>query len=182
MSRILYLFIVVIALIGGAGLAAQPGVNGMLGRKMAHPLHAAIISFATGLLVLVLIAILCGKFPPKFTSAISEIPWWAWAGGSIGAYLVSMSLVFAPRIGALNWIALIVTGQAITSLLLDHFGIAGFSQKSVTLPRVIGACLLIVGLILSSLDLDAYRRPAVDSSSPVGGVPSDESSAAEEAS
>lgn len=175
MSRLLYLAIAFIALVGGAGLACQPGVNNVLARKMAHPLHASIISFATGLLVLVLIAIFTGRFPPRFTTSLTDIPWWAWAGGSIGAYLVTMSLLFAPRVGALNWIAFIVTGQAIASLLLDHFGIVGFAQKSITMPRVIGAALLVVGLILSSLDLGANQRDSLEEPPPAETVPTSES-------
>ncbi len=156
MSRLLYLLIVCLALLGGAGLACQPGVNATLARKVAHPLHAAIISFGTGLLVLVVISIGAGKFPPRFTEPFTALPWWAWTGGAIGAFLVTVSLIFAPRIGALQWIALIVTGQAIASLAIDHFGLAGFSQRSVSTVRVAGALMLIVGLVLSSLE----TRPA----------------------
>ncbi|WP_197451327.1 DMT family transporter [Rosistilla oblonga] len=152
MSRWMYLLIVCTALIGGAGLAAQPGVNSTLSRKMGHPLHAAIVSFGTGLLVLVVIAIFSGRFPPRFTDSVASLPWWAWLGGSIGAFLVTMSMIFAPRIGALQWIALIVTGQAIASLLLDHYGLAGFHQRSASGIRVLGAILLVAGLILSSLE------------------------------
>lgn len=162
MSRLMYLMIVVIALIGGAGLAAQPGVNATLSRKMGHPLHAAIISFGTGFLVLIVIAILSGRFPPRFTDSISSLPWWAWAGGSIGAFLVTMSMIFAPRVGALQWIALIVTGQAIASLLLDHYGLAGFNQRSINGARVLGAFLLVAGLILSSID----TRPKIPATLP----------------
>lgn len=159
MSRLLYLLIVCVALLGGAALAAQPGVNSTLSRRMAHPLHAAIISFGTGLLVLVVIAGLSGKLPPRFTASAATLPWWAWMGGSIGAYLVTTSILFAPRVGALHWIALLVTGQAIGSILLDHFGLAGFTQRSVTLGRLIGAALLVFGLVLSNLDFSVTPRP-----------------------
>ncbi|QDS90104.1 hypothetical protein EC9_43080 [Rosistilla ulvae] len=161
MSRWMYLMIVCTALIGGAGLAAQPGVNATLSRKMGHPLHAAIISFGSGLLVLVAIAIFSGRFPPRFTDSLSSLPWWAWLGGSIGAFLVTMSMIFAPRVGALQWIALIVTGQAIASLALDHFGLAGFTQRSASGVRVMGAILLVAGLILSSMESGPRSTPAV---------------------
>ncbi|MEZ6089693.1 MAG: DMT family transporter [Pirellulaceae bacterium] len=169
MSRLMYLMIILIALIGGAGLAAQPGVNATLSRKMGHPLHAAIISFGSGFLVLVVIAILSGRFPPRFTDSISSLPWWAWAGGSIGAYLVTMSMIFAPRVGALQWIALIVTGQAFASLLLDHFGLAGFNQRGINVARLLGALLLVAGLILSSID----TRPKADATLPTAENKSD---------
>ncbi|QDV70445.1 hypothetical protein Poly24_41690 [Rosistilla carotiformis] len=162
--------IVCTALIGGAGLAAQPGVNSTLSRKMAHPLHAAIVSFGSGLLVLVAIAICSGRFPPRFTESVASIPWWAWFGGSIGAFLVTVSMIFAPRIGALQWIALIVTGQAMASLALDHFGLAGFTQRSASGVRVLGAVLLVAGLILSSLERGPRPVPSTEDTADVNDV------------
>jgi transporter family-2 protein len=42
----------------------------------------------------------------------------------------------------------IVTGQMLASVALDHFGWVGFPQHSATLPRLVGAVFVVVGVAL----------------------------------
>ena len=53
-----------------------------------------------------------------------------------------------PKLGATGWTALIVTGQLIASILFDHFGLLGLQVKLVSVSKVIGAILLLVGSTL----------------------------------
>ena len=43
---------------------------------------------------------------------------------------------------------MLVTGQMLTSLLLDHHGWLGLEQRPVDLPRLIGVGLPIAGVVL----------------------------------
>lgn len=138
----------VFGLAAGALLAVQPGANGELGRSVAHPLQASIISFGSGFALLLVVGIALGVFPPRLLTPAREIPWWAWIGGAIGTVMVTTSLIFAPRTGALIWLGLIVTGQIIASLILDHFGLVGYPAKPINPMRVLGALLLILGVII----------------------------------
>lgn len=146
--RSFFLLAVVCGLFAGAILAAQPGANGTLARRVAHPLHASLISFGSGLAILTLVSILWGVFPPRIVGSVREIPWWAWFGGAIGAVLVTSSLIFAPKTGGLVWLSLVISGQIIAALALDHFGWAGYPQQPVNAQRLLGAILLIVGVLL----------------------------------
>jgi bacterial/archaeal transporter family-2 protein len=148
MRRVLSLTLV-LGLISGILLAFQPGVNATLGKHVYHPLQAAVLSFATGLLVLTMVSIATGAFPPHFKQSLSTIPWWSWCGGAIGAVLVTTSIYCAPKTGALVWFATVVTGQTIASLALDHYGIAGYTPQPITSARLIGAAMLIGGVILT---------------------------------
>jgi transporter family-2 protein len=134
-------------LLSGALLAAQPGVNGTLARRLQHPLQASVVSFAVGLGVLVLVGLFSGAMPPRIAPGAS-IPWWAWTGGLIGAVMVTTSLYFAPTTGALFWMATVITGQTLACLLLDHYGLAGYAVQPLTPARIIGALLLIAGVAL----------------------------------
>jgi transporter family-2 protein len=134
-------------LLSGALLAAQPGVNGTLARRLQHPLQASVVSFAVGLTVLVLVSLASGTFPPRFAPG-ATIPPWAWSGGLIGAVMVTTSLYFAPSTGALFWMAAVITGQTLACLLLDHFGLAGYAVQPITPARAFGAVLLIGGVAL----------------------------------
>jgi transporter family-2 protein len=53
-----------------------------------------------------------------------------------------------PRLGAAALLALIVLGQLVTALLVDHFGWLGFPQQPMTALRLLGALLLFGGMLL----------------------------------
>ena len=58
------------------------------------------------------------------------------------------SHLHCDRLGAPFFIALLVAGQMIGSIAFDHFGLLGLSEHPIDLPRVIGATLLVVGVVL----------------------------------
>ena len=72
-------------------------------------------------------------------------------GGTVGAFFVTSSLIVAPKIGAAWWVALIVAGQMGASLLLDHQGWLGFPKQPIDLPSLLGAGLVVAGVVLISL-------------------------------
>jgi transporter family-2 protein len=61
---------------------------------------------------------------------------------------IAAAVVLAPRLGAATMIASIVSGQMLASVALDHFGWVGFPQHSATLPRLLGALFIVVGVAL----------------------------------
>jgi transporter family-2 protein len=73
---------------------------------------------------------------------------WAWTGGVFGALFIIGGIVLIPHLGAATFIALLVTGQMITAMAFDHFGLFGLVQRSADLARVLGAALLVAGVIL----------------------------------
>jgi transporter family-2 protein len=79
---------------------------------------------------------------------IGKAPMWMWAGGAFGVCFISLALVLLPRLGASGFMALALAGQVVASLLLDHFGWFGLVERQVTLPKVLGAVLLIGGVVL----------------------------------
>ena len=57
-------------------------------------------------------------------------------------------MVLAPRVGALVLGATAVTGQLLTAVVLDHFGLLSFARQPATLSRIAGVILLIAGVLL----------------------------------
>ena len=135
-------------LLSGFLFGTQPSVNGHLARQLGHPLQASIISFATGTVILVVIAATMGVFPPRFQSPVWQLPWWCWGGGAIGVLLVTASLFFVPRIGSLPWHATIITGQMVAALVLDQYGLLGNVHEPLSKARAVGAALLIAGVFV----------------------------------
>ncbi len=131
----------------GCAMALQPAANGRLSSQCGHPLQASIISFGTGLLALLSVALLLRIGLPSVTN-LRTLPAWAWGGGLLGTYMVTVSLTFAPVLGATRWIALVLTGQIILSLFLDHYGLFGYAQHGLSWSRIIGLLCLATGVVI----------------------------------
>jgi transporter family-2 protein len=142
------LIAVAIGLLAGCLLGTQPSVNGQLGRNLEHPLQASLISFASGTTILLIVTLVSGVFPPAFTTSPRDLPWWIWFGGAIGVVLVTTSLILVPRVGSLPWFAAVMTGQTVAALVLDHYGLLGNPRSHASPLRLLGAGLLIAGVLV----------------------------------
>jgi transporter family-2 protein len=72
-------------------------------------------------------------------------PWWIWLGGVVGAAYITVTVTFSGKLGAAGWLGVVVTGQILTSVVLDHFGLFGFSVHAVSSWRLVGVALLLIG-------------------------------------
>lgn len=138
---------VITVLTAGAMLPMQAGINAGLARGWGHPLWAATVSFGVGTLVLLGVAAVARLAIPNWQQ-LSDIPAWSWSGGVLGAFYVTVMVIFAPKLGAATLLALVVAGQMLASTLLDHYGVLGFPQQAISLPRLLGVVLLFLGVIL----------------------------------
>lgn len=134
------------AFMAGAVLPLQALVNARLGTAIGGPMVAAAVSVGVGTLTLVGLILLL-RLPLPQLSDVAALPWWVWIGGALGAYYVASTAYSAPVIGAASLIALIVLGQMLASLAMDHFGILTVRQP-ISFERLAGAVLLFVGVWL----------------------------------
>jgi transporter family-2 protein len=133
----------------GAGFSfvVQQAVNANLRGEIGSPWWAGFISYLGGTLVMLAVA-LALREPWPSMQAIQRSHLLSWSGGLFGAIYIAVSILLIPRLGAAVVIALIVAGQMIGSLAFDHFGVLGLPVHSVTLSRLLGAMLLVVGVVL----------------------------------
>lgn len=130
----------------GAGccLPVQAGINTLLRRFLGEPMQAALVSFAVGTLALWLYS-LAARHTWPLLSQLSAVPWWMWTGGILGAIFVSCTIFLAPRLGAATMTAVMLSGQLVASVLLDHFALVGFPEHPVSTLRLVGIGLLFAG-------------------------------------
>jgi transporter family-2 protein len=136
-----------LALAVGVLLPVQAGLNAQLRSALGSPVAATLVSFLVGTAGLAAIAVLLRTPLPLGRGWAATTPW-QWSGGLIGAVYVLAAIVLAPRLGAATLIAAVVAGQMVTSLVLDQYGLVGFPVHSLTLVRLLGAVLVIAGVIL----------------------------------
>ncbi len=134
-------------LLAGAVAPVQAGVNAELRQFSGHAVWTALASFSIGTLTL-LSYFLVARLPWPEAASLGRAPWWAWLGGLLGAYYVLSAVIVAPRIGAAVFVALIIAGQLIVALVLDHFGLVGYRPHPVNLARVLGTFFLLTGVLL----------------------------------
>jgi len=140
-------FLYGLAFIAGLLLTVQVGMNAALRTAFGSPGAAALANFLIGSLGLVAFELLT-RAPVPTRATLVGVPAWAWFGGLLGAFYVGSSVVVGPRLGAAALLALTVFGQLAASLVVDHYGWLSFPQHPLTLTRVTGAALLLVGVIL----------------------------------
>ncbi len=135
------------ALLAGAMLPFQFGINAQLAEWLGSPLRATLVSFVVGPFALAVATLLFVRGLPS-DDRVTGAPWWVWVGGFLGAFYVLGSVVTAPKLGAATLVAMILAGQAIASLLVDHFGWVGFEENPVTPGRLAGMALVAAGVAL----------------------------------
>jgi transporter family-2 protein len=136
-----------LAFLCGITNSTQSGVNAELRKSINNPIFAAIISFSTGLLGLILVTPFFKDAVPTFAT-LKSLEWWKLTGGILGAFFVTTVILSVQKIGSANMIALIVAGQMLTAMLLDHYGILGFKLHQITGWRIAGGMLVVAGVYL----------------------------------
>ena len=142
-SRLLF---VVMALALGAVLPMQAAINSRLAKTAGSPVMAAFISFAVGTIALMIYLIMSGQF--KFGFVSSQPPWWIWTGGLLGTFFVAGIVCVLPKLGVVLSFSLVLAGQMFIAILFDQFGWLGVAVREISPGKIIGAVLLIVGVVL----------------------------------
>lgn len=141
------LLVIVLAMSAGGLVALQGVVNSQLGKVLSHPLQAALLSFAVGWLGLFLATLMFGTGLPSLVQ-LATLPSRLWLGGLLGAAFITATILLIPKIGVANMLVAAVAGQVVVALVLDHYGVLGALQQSITLTRALGTILVITGLVI----------------------------------
>lgn len=131
----------------GMATAIQGPTNASLIAAVGSPINAALVSFAIGTTILLVLALVLRARPDM--AAVGALPWWSWMGGAYGVFFVCMAAFWAPRMGVAFVITLMIAGQLILGLLLDHFGAFGMAERPVSWPRVAGVALVFLGVVIA---------------------------------
>jgi len=138
---------ILMAVVAGSFLPTQAGINSQLNLWTRSPILTAGISFAVGTLSLVGFALVT-RVPLPDPTVVDRYPWWIWTGGFLGAFFVASAVVLAPKLGAASMVSLIIAGQMLASIFLDHFGVIGYPVHPLNIWRFIGVICIIGGVVL----------------------------------
>lgn len=140
------LFWIVLAFFSGAFLPIQAALNTKLSKAGGSPIHASMISFIIGSAALVLYIYITKQ--SVSWEGLRTAPAYAWIGGILGAFYVTVIILAFPKLGPGFTFSLVVAGQLLFSVLLENFSILDSPQHPVSLLRIAGVVLIIAGVIL----------------------------------
>jgi transporter family-2 protein len=141
------LIFILIALVLGAILPIQAAINTRLVKTVGTPVAAAFVSFAVGTLALLIYLLITRQFNWQGTIAL-QAPWWIWIGGLLGTFYVAGIVALLPSLGTVLTFSLVIAGQTIAAVIIDHFGWLNVAIREVSPGRIVGIILLIIGVVL----------------------------------
>jgi bacterial/archaeal transporter family-2 protein len=137
---------IIMAFLAGSFLPIQAAMNSKLAKTGGSPVHASMISFVIGAVALVIYILLTSQ--NISWKGIKEAPTYAWAGGILGAFYVTVIVLAFPKIGPGLTFGLVVAGQLLISMLMEHYQIMGTQQMPISMGRIAGLLLIVVGVIV----------------------------------
>lgn len=150
-----------LAALSGVLIALQTRANGELSDRLNNGLEAALVSFSSGLLIILLIT----PFSPHIKEGIrnlrgaisrKEIARWKLLAGALGGSFVAIQTQVVPLIGVAIYSVASIAGQTAISLVVDRIGLTGGGKKAISPRRIAAALLTVLAVIVSVLDrLDA---------------------------
>lgn len=144
LTRFIFCFLVAL---GGVGLTLQMAWNARLRTATNSPVLATIISVVVTLVSLILVWV-SGATGRGSVPAFNSLPTWAWLGGLFAGFYLVASLVAIPKVGTAAVFSLVIAGQMMAALVVDSTGAFGVTQFSLSPARVLGAVLLLAGVVL----------------------------------
>jgi transporter family-2 protein len=141
-----FLFLIA-ALITGALIPIQAQTNAGFSKAIGSPYLTGLMVFVVGVLCMALFVAFTSTSIPK-TSQFAAAPWYTYLGGLIVPTYVIAITMLVPRIGVGIAIGLIVTGQILCAVAIDHFGLFNADKKKIDAGRLIGMLLMIAGVYL----------------------------------
>lgn len=130
----------------------QSAVNGELGHWLNDGNACAVISFASGLVVMFFIIMAKKETRQQFASIPllikqRKIPLWNWFAGLCGAMVVFSEGASASALGVATFQTALISALILSGLLCDRFGIGVSEKKYFTSYRIIGAIFAVVATV-----------------------------------
>lgn len=157
------LVVPVLTILVGGGVPIDTSMGVQMGKAMGHGVRAAFLSYIM-ICTCLLPIILVGRWTalkqdpldrPQVKQNRPNFQWWYLMGGIFTAASQTTAILVVPLIGNSLFFVSLVTGQLVSSLVIDHFGIL-VQPARLTLNKGVGVTIVFIGCILQQdFDSDA---------------------------
>jgi bacterial/archaeal transporter family-2 protein len=140
------LWVILVGLLGGAAVGIQSPIAGSMGQRVGGTASSFIVHLSGAILSGMLLFINGGENIRSWNT----LPWYMLGAGVFGLILYQSINITFPRLGSAMMVALIIVGQLLVGMVIDHFGWLGAQVHPVSSARLLGVGLLLVGAYLIS--------------------------------
>ena len=136
--------VVLVGLLGGVAVGLQSPIAGAMGQRVGG-IASSLIIHVSGAVFSGLYLVLRGGEKIKDWHTL---PWYMLCAGFFGVVLYQTISVTLPRLGSTMMVALIIVGQLLMGVIVDHFGLLGVATRHIDLSRALGIAALVLGAYL----------------------------------
>jgi bacterial/archaeal transporter family-2 protein len=133
--------ILLIGLIAGVSVGFQSPIAGAMGQRIGGMASSFIVHFSGMLFSLLFLVFRGGEKIQDW----SKLPWYMLISGLFGVILYQCISIVLPRLGGTLMVTLIIIGQLLVNVLVDHFGWLGVPTHPLTAARGLGIAILLLG-------------------------------------
>jgi transporter family-2 protein len=146
-----------LAALSGLLIALQARANGELSHRLDNGLQAALVSFGSGLIIIVVISLFNRSIKEgvrTLRGAVRQkaVPTWTLFAGMLGGSFVAVQTQIVPLIGVAIYSVASIAGQSAISLLVDRIGLTGGGKKEITPRRITAAFVTVFAVFISVAD------------------------------
>jgi transporter family-2 protein len=123
-------------------------MNSSVAKYLGSTIAANVTFFLVALLTSVFIFLLSGQV--YTIHHLKDVPALLYLAGFISAFVVLGTTFLIPHIGARKFFILLITGQILMAIIISHFGVLESPKDPITMKKMIGAVLVLVGAIFST--------------------------------
>jgi transporter family-2 protein len=126
----------------------QASINGELRGLVGDPYRTALVSTTVSTIFLFILSGIVYRRPIPAAHVFTDATWWMWVGGILGAIYVAAAAILVSRLGSAVMFTLVILGQLVMAVIMDHFGMIGLDKHPVSAPRIAGIALVLLGVVI----------------------------------
>lgn len=133
--------LILIAAVGGIAVTLQAQFMGLMDQQLGT-LESIFITYGSGglLVGMAMLLVRGGNL-----AAWQTVPWFALLAGLLGLIIVGTIGYGTARLGLVTAMTVIIAAQFTTSAIVDHFGLLGAELRPLTVSRIGGVGLMLMG-------------------------------------
>jgi transporter family-2 protein len=136
--------VILIGLLGGVAVGLQSPMAGAIGQRVGGVASSFIIHLSGAIFSGLFLFLRGGEKIKDWHT----LPWYMLCAGIFGLVLYLTINVTLPRLGSTMMIVLIIVGQLVMGVIIDHFGLLGVVTRHLDVSRAVGIAVLAVGAYL----------------------------------
>jgi transporter family-2 protein len=140
-------FFALLALAMGMLMSVYLPMNTSVSKYSGSPFAANASFYLVGLVASIAILAVFGDL--RAALKLKSVPPYLFLTGVMSNLVVLSTIFLIPRFGARKAFVLLLAGQVIMAIIVSHFGLLESPKDPITVQKLVGAALLILGAIIS---------------------------------